>query len=246
MSAAAFDSIASRYDDLWTRSPVGRLQRGAVWRRIDALFSPGDSVLDLGCGTGEDALHLMERGIRVCAIDTSPQMAHLAGERGVDARVLAIEHINQLEGRFDGALSDFGALNCVEGLDSVALALARLIRPGGYFVACTIGRFCLREVFHYTARLDFRSAVRRFLGPKVWSRTGLHVVYPSVRQTVAAFRPHFALVDWTGVGLLIPPSYITGIADSTLSRLDSLDRRLAHRPVLRGWCDHRLLTFRRT
>lgn len=246
MSAAAFDSIAPRYDDLWNRSPVGRLQRAAVWRRVDALFHPGDSVLDLGCGTGEDALHLMKRGIRVTAIDASPQMVRLARERGVDARLLQIEDINQLKPGFEGVLSDFGAMNCVEHLDRLGRTLAALIRPRGHFLACTIGRFCLWETLHYTARLEFQSARRRFRGEAAWSRTGLHVFYPLVRQLAAAFRPYFALVDWTGVGLFVPPSYVTGIADSTLARLDSLDRRLAHRPVLRGCCDHRLLTFQRT
>ncbi len=44
---AAFDRIARDYDDLWTRTGTGRLQREAVWRYIDRLFSPGDHVLDL-------------------------------------------------------------------------------------------------------------------------------------------------------------------------------------------------------
>lgn len=245
MSAAAFDSIAPRYDDLWTRSPVGRLQRAAVWRRVDPLFNRGDSVLDLGCGTGEDALHLIGRGIRVCAIDTSPRMVHMARERGVNARVLQIEDIDQVEARFDGALSNFGAMNCVEHLDRVARALASLIRPGGYFIVCTIGRFCLRETLHYTARLEFPSAIRRFRGQTLWPRTGLRLFYPSVHQLATAFRSYFSLIDWIGVGLFVPPSYITGIADSALTRLDSLDRRLAHRRVLRGCCDHRLVIFRR-
>jgi len=71
------------------------------------------------------------------------------------------------------------------------------------------------------------------------------VFYPSIRQLAAPFRPHFALVDWPGVGLFVPPSYITGIGDASLARLDKLDRRLARCRVLRGWCDDRLLTLGR-
>ncbi len=52
VAGAAFDRIASRYDELWTCSPVGRLQREAVWRRLDKLFNDGNTLLDLGCGTG--------------------------------------------------------------------------------------------------------------------------------------------------------------------------------------------------
>ena len=38
------------------------------------LFQPGDQVLELGCGTGEDAIWLAKRGVRVLATDGSPAM----------------------------------------------------------------------------------------------------------------------------------------------------------------------------
>ena len=31
----AFDSLAAKYDDLFTRSMIGRAQRGAVWEVAD-------------------------------------------------------------------------------------------------------------------------------------------------------------------------------------------------------------------
>ena len=83
-----FDEIAPRYDEVWTRSPIGRLQRDAVWRRLDDLFHPGEKLLDLGCGTGEDALHFMSRGMQVSGIDASPEMVRIARGRGVDANVV--------------------------------------------------------------------------------------------------------------------------------------------------------------
>ena len=64
---AAFDKLAMRYDELWTHSPVGRLERDEVWRCIKRLFRPGDRLLDLGCGTGEDAVHLERLGVTVSA-----------------------------------------------------------------------------------------------------------------------------------------------------------------------------------
>src|ERR1700674_4183250 len=114
ISSMTFDAIAPRYDELWTRSPVGRLQRDAVWRRLDDLFRPGEKLLDLGCGTGEDALHFMSRGMEVSAIDASSEMVRIASERGVDAKVLAIEDLERVSGCFDGVISNFGAMNCVE------------------------------------------------------------------------------------------------------------------------------------
>ena len=82
---AAFDRLASRYDELWTSSPNGRVQREAVWRRIDGLFRPGDHILDLGCGIGDDAVHFMSRGVEVLGIDASAEMVRIARSRGVEA-----------------------------------------------------------------------------------------------------------------------------------------------------------------
>ena len=111
--SAAFDQLASEYDRVWTRSAVGHLQREAVWRHIGALFEPGLSILDLGCGTGEDAVRLMQAGLRVRAIDASGEMVRIARARGVDAEILSIEDCSLLYESFDGILSNFGALNCV-------------------------------------------------------------------------------------------------------------------------------------
>ena len=69
-SASAFDELAEVYDADFTNTLLGTLLRDAVWRRIDRLFAAGDRVLDLGCGTGADAVHLAERGVRVMAIPT--------------------------------------------------------------------------------------------------------------------------------------------------------------------------------
>ena len=54
---------------VFTESRLGELLRQAVWRRLDDVFRPGDRVLELDCGTGEDAVHLARRGVRVLATD---------------------------------------------------------------------------------------------------------------------------------------------------------------------------------
>ena len=136
MADGAFNALAARYDELWSRSTIGRLQREAVWRRLDTLFRPGDSLLDLGCGPGDDALHFMHSGMRVRAIDSSSEMVRIARGRGVDATRLAIEELRGLKGVFDGAISNFGPLNCIRSLDRIRGPLARLIRPGGYLALC--------------------------------------------------------------------------------------------------------------
>jgi SAM-dependent methyltransferase len=73
-----FDPLAPTYDADFTQSPIARYLRGRVHRRLDALFQPGDYALELGCGTGEDALYLASRGVRVLATDASDAMLDAA------------------------------------------------------------------------------------------------------------------------------------------------------------------------
>jgi ubiquinone/menaquinone biosynthesis C-methylase UbiE len=240
--SAAFDRLASEYDRVWTRSAVGHLQREAVWRHIGALFEPGLSILDLGCGTGEDAARLMQAGLRVRAIDASGEMVRIARARGVDAEILSIEDCALLYESFDGVLSNFGALNCVADIESLREPLARLVRPGGYLAICVIGGFCAWETAWALLHRQPAKAFRRWR-KSVLSSLGIRVFYPSKRHLEAAFRPEFSLVKWCGIGLTVPPSYVTWLSTSLLGKLDAFDRRAAHWPVLRALSDHRLFVF---
>ena len=71
---AAFDQLAGAYDTEFTNLSATRKLRRAVWADMEAVLRAGESVLELGCGTGEDALFLAQRGLRVCACDISPAM----------------------------------------------------------------------------------------------------------------------------------------------------------------------------
>jgi ubiquinone/menaquinone biosynthesis C-methylase UbiE len=144
-AAAYFDRLAAQYDEAWTSSPAGRWQRDAVWRHVDPLIRRGDRILDLGCGTGEDALHFAELGGQVLALDVSPAMVGVARAKGVNARVLAIEDSHIFAVAFDLVFSNFGALNCIRDLSDLHATLARLVRKDGYLAVCLMGRLFILE-----------------------------------------------------------------------------------------------------
>ncbi len=183
-SAAPFDRIAGAYDALWTKSDAGRAQRDSVWRVIDRLFQPGDKILDVGCGTGEDAVHLGRRGVHVSAMDPSGEMVRIASARGVAATQLATGDLDRIRATYDGVLSDFGALNCTANLDAVATSLARLVRPGGYAVLCLMNRTCVWEMVWFSIRLRLRSAFRRL---RAWR--GFSVAWDSGALSLRARNP---------------------------------------------------------
>ena len=214
-----------------------------MWRRVDELFRPGDRLIDLGCGTGEDALHFQSLGMAVRAIDTSPGMVRIARARGVEASVLPIEDLRSVSGTFDGAISDFGALNCVADLRPVSTALARLIRPGGRFAICVMGRFCLWETLWYLLRCVPRSAFQRLRPVTTDTPQGVPVHHYSIRRLRRAFDPEFTLLEWRGIGLAVPPSYVPALPRVLYRWFGAIDRRAAHWPVLRALADHRLAVF---
>jgi ubiquinone/menaquinone biosynthesis C-methylase UbiE len=258
----AFDELAPRYDREWTDSAIGRLQRQAVWRLLDRVFAPAGQVLDLGCGTGVDAVYLARKGMTVQAIDVSPVMVAIARGRAEDeglagcltAQVLSIEDLEFLQGsrNFDGVLSNFSPLNCVADLRPVAAQLCRLVRPGGKLVFCMMTRFCLWETFSYLWRGRLRKATRRWRETRNEARVGpgenFPVYYWPAREIVSAFAPGFRLVCTEGAGIFVPPSHmgpVMGRFTRLLGGLAYIDRIVARWPGLRSMGDHNLLVFER-
>jgi ubiquinone/menaquinone biosynthesis C-methylase UbiE len=262
MYAAPFDAIAGRYDETFTTSRIGLAQRASVWKKLDKAFRSGDRILEIGCGTGVDACFLAEHGVAVVACDSSPEMVTVATQRvkatGKDSlvspRLLAAEDIAKLRNRgaFDGAFSNFGALNCVEDLPQFARDLAILLKPGATALLCWMGSCCLWEIAWYLAQGNPGKAFRRFSRRGVTARLAegatVRVHYPSVRSLVRTFAPQFHLVSFKGIGASVPPSYLEPWA-ARFPRLFDLsvraDSRLGRCPAVRAFADHILLEFRR-
>ena len=110
----AFDALAADYDASFTATPLGTLLREAVWRRLDARFAPGDRVLELACGTGEDAIHLARRGVQVTAIDASPAMVEVARRKAAAAGLEELIEVRQMDLEGSGLPPQAGAPPQVE------------------------------------------------------------------------------------------------------------------------------------
>lgn len=257
-AGAAFDRIALDYDEIFTDSLIGRAQRNAVWEVLIKNFRKNDNVLELNCGTGEDALFLADKGISVFACDASRQMIERAGQRlrNVMPRAAAVfcelptERIGELhpDPRFDGAFSNFSGLNCVADLDALASTLARLVKPGGRLVFCFSTRFCLIEILYFLARGQWLKAVRRCNGSTrvTIGDAQFSVFYPTIRRIRRTFAPDFRLYAFKGIGVTIPPSYLEGWArrhPGLFGVLCRLEGSLAALPLLRATGDHVLLCF---
>ena len=258
IAGAVFDRLAASYDHQFTQSLIGRAQRSAVWKVLLKTFHSGDHILELNCGTGEDAFFLSEQGVSALCCDASQHMIARAEQRlqhrqlpvPVAFRHLPTERIGELEpeSSFDGAFSNFSGLNCVADLASTAADLSVLVKPGGSLVLCFSTRFCLIEILHYASRGQGKKALRRCGGQAKATLGGadLTIFYPTLREVRRSFAPHFRLRSLRGVGVAIPPSYLEPWVrryPSLFRGLCRLEPVLARLPLLRISGDHMLLVF---
>jgi SAM-dependent methyltransferase len=258
---AAFDAIAGDFDERYGAWASVAAQRRAVRRELLRAFPAGSRLLELGGGTGEDALFLAAHGRQVLLTDGAPAMVEQAASKAARAgvgqalrtRCLPIETLEALadDGEsFDGAFSNFAALNCVTDLSAVAGSLARLLPRDAHALLVLFGPLPPGEIVVQLARGRPRAALRRLERGPVPARIGAHrftVTYPTPRAVARCFSPDFQLVRTRGIGVFVPPS----AAEPAISRvprvlatLEALDRVFAAPFAWLG--DHILFDFRRT
>jgi SAM-dependent methyltransferase len=257
----AFDSVAADYDGPRGNNALIQDMRGEMWRWLDATFAPGSRLIDIGCGTGLDAIRMAELGHHVTATDWSPQMVRRTGERAIRAQLtervraaaIGAHELHRLDGRgaFDGAYSNLGPLNCVPDLGEVARECARLLKPGGALVFTVIGRVCPWEIAHYLRRRQWARVKVRFakgLVPVSMNKHTIWTRYYGPREFYKAFEQHFDLSHYRGLCVFAPPPYLSWVRDRhprTYGRLWRLDRRVSGWPLLRAAGDHFLMVMRR-
>ena len=261
LDPAAFDGIAASYDADFTDSALGRILRRRVWRRLEQCFRPGQHVLELACGTGEDACHLAARGVHVTATDGSAEMTRLARVKAeqdgladrVTTQVLPLQVLvggdRPFAGTsFEGAFCNFGGINTIGQWRGLAAGLDDLVRPGSFVVLVPMSPICPWEIAWHLARNRPKDAFRR-LSRTSTARIGesrIAVWYPSAGRLRRDFKPWFRQVSVESLGLWLPPSYLGKLLSRWpnlwvgLSGLDAAGARLA-----RGVGDHYIMIMER-
>jgi SAM-dependent methyltransferase len=270
-TARAFGMAAPLYDAEHSANPVARWTRARSLASLDATFGPGDRLLELGCGTGVEAIHLASRGANIVATDAAPAMvaqleaklepggvaAHLEGR--ITPMVLPAGDVGRLVAdfehtHFDGAYSSFGPLNCEPDLGPVVDGLAQLVKPGGKVVVSLINRFCLWETAWYLAARQPGKAFRRWPGRSeatvrgAWQDERITIYYWTPRQVERAFNPYFSTVRRMALPWLVPPQYLDHLVRRSpllFRRIARLDRRLAALFPFYTIGDHFMIEFTR-
>jgi SAM-dependent methyltransferase len=263
-STLAFDRLAPGYDalahgDLFVRQ---RARAHGVFR---AYLVPGSRVLEVGCGTGLDAVFMGRLGARVLACDASEAMIERADRRIISAGLQRSVHVLHAgldslprdlnargDGRFDAVVSNFGALNCIADLAPLAAIVRSWLRPGGVLLLGLIGRWCAWEEFYFVATRRAHLVGRRRQPPPVHVEVaGIDVptFYHSVREVTHVLAPFASRDGITGLGVALPPVYLEPrwvmLPRVVREGVDLVDRAVCHLPGWNRLGDHVLLRYRR-
>lgn len=257
-----FDALALDYDRVFTESPIARLLRDRVHARLLTHFSPGSHVLELGCGTGEDARFLAAHGVAVTATDSSEAMlaaarAKLDGDPLVVLRQIDLQNLPALadpaaQPPYAGVFASFGPLNCVGEWRSLARWLAAQLAPGAVAAFGVMPPFCAWEMLWHGAHGEFAVAFRRWRQGVPFQLDGaagaIPIYYPTARRLTQHFAPYFERTYLAPLGLFLPPSDVYGVVENRprlLAGCAALERWSGSLSFLAMLADHYWIEFRR-
>ncbi len=141
-----FDALARQYDG-WFQTPRGALVLDLERDLFLTLAHPrpGETALDVGCGTGNFVLPLLQRGLQVTGVDISAEMLEVARSKLLPRypRVRLLEasvlDLPWPAGTFPLVFS----VSCLEGVDDPEQGVGEMWRvtaPGGRLVLGVLNR----------------------------------------------------------------------------------------------------------
>jgi ubiquinone/menaquinone biosynthesis C-methylase UbiE len=259
LAQSPFDILAETYDADFTLSQIGKLQREHVWKFLQTLLKTSRTplkILEINCGTGEDALKLAAMGHDVVATDASEIMIEKALQK-LAASTINRDRIEFMQcsfdelqqnftgEKFDLVFSNFGGINCINnaGITKLSNELFSITNRGAYLFLTVMSRFCLWEILYYTSKGKLSTAFRRIRKDVQFNVNGysMPVFYYSPRHLKKLFESKFKLVETHPAGLFIPPSYLEkqfSKRPQWLKRLNRWEERLGKYTIFSPLADH--------
>lgn len=254
----SFDTAAARYDQAFTHSVIGRLQRRYVREQLTKILAAHQpkKILEVNCGTGEDALWLSGQNYEVIATDISEAMIGVAKSKNPSGnpefKTVDLNEIGPYfkDEQFDLIFSNFGGLNC---LSEVQLELffknaSALLSEKGKLVLVLMPKNTLWEQFYFFSKAKFREMSRRKKDSAIANVDGESVItyYYNPNEMVRLADYYFKLGSVHPIAFFVPPSYLEPFfKDKTrlLSALDRMESTIKNRKGLSKYADHYFITL---
>jgi ubiquinone/menaquinone biosynthesis C-methylase UbiE len=256
--AFAFSKQSVIFDKLEEDNLILTWMRSQIHDHCLGFFKIGDSILELNCGTGIDAVFFAEHGMYVHATDISEgmlgELKKKVEARGIGNKI-SMQHCSFTElekvesKKFDHIFSDFGGLNCTENIEGVISRFKGLLKPGGTVTLVIMPPVCPWEIL-LALKGNFKTAFRRFKKDGADSNVeGIHFMtyYFSPARIIKAFGSDYTMAQLKGLACLVPPPYLENFPKKyprIFKMLWQSEKKLNRVSPFNQWADHFILTMK--
>lgn len=221
--ALAFDSAAEEYDFTIGNNFINTWIRKRSISELLRWTSSDHTLLEIGCGTGQEAIEISKHVKRIIATDISTKMIEILSlklkYRKLEGKIIPIkipaaeiyrvrELLPDLE--INGCYSFNGPLNCEPNIKAFAKHLWEILASPGYFICSIRNTICMSEEISHILSLQFKKLAPRRIQPIMVSVGGTDIpaFYYPPHSFAKSFEPYFELKKLIGLPALLPPAYL--------------------------------------
>ena len=254
----SFDKAALNYDTTFTNSQIGQLQRNLVYKQLSKQLDSVQNILEINCGTGEDAIWFAQQNFKITATDISQKMIDVAKSKApfnnlnfqtADINSIATTFENE---QFDLVFSNFGGLNCLSAqeLENFFKTVPSILSDKGKLVLVIMPKNTLWEQFYFLAKAQFSSVFRRKKELVFANVEGKNVPTYNYnpKDIVNLAKVNFKMLETKPIGFFVPPSYFESFFKNKkgiLKFLNSLENRIKNWSFLSKFADHYIIILQK-
>jgi ubiquinone/menaquinone biosynthesis C-methylase UbiE len=256
-----FDKIAPAYDELFTNTAIGKIQRNIISKYMDESLTANQkiNILELNCGTGEEAVYFAKKGFDVVATDVSDEMLKITTEKinkfglrdYVTTKKLDLTKPSDFnfEQKFDLVFSNFGGLNCVDkdSLKNLNVVLLNMLNDRCRIIFVIMPKYSLWDSFYFLLKIKLNKVFRRASSKPLnvnLNGGNVQTFYYSPKEIKNIFNNKFKVKNIKPVGFFIPPSFLNNFflkKKKTLRILNMLESFVSNFSFLAKFSDHYLI-----
>ncbi|MBI1266549.1 MAG: methyltransferase domain-containing protein [Cryomorphaceae bacterium] len=227
MSKPDYTDLGASYNNTRKADPF-------IAERLQTLaeMHAGGHYLDLGCGTGNYAMHFTEKGFRMVGVDPSETMLQQARANGsdLDWRLGSAESIPAEEGEFDGAIAMLTTHHWTDVQQGLK-ELRRVVKPGGRIVIFTstpeqMKGYWLNHYFPTMMQLAMLQMSTKLSLHNLIKSAGMSVIGQENYTVTANLQDHFLYVGKHNPELYFDEKIRKGISSFSMAAAEELESGL--------------------
>lgn len=252
---ADFDQAAITYDETFTHTAIGKMQRDLVYKELSKHLNSVKNILEINCGTGEDAIWFAKQNFNITATDISPKMIEVAKSKA--NLNFKVADINSITTTFDGQnfdllFSNFGGLNCLSEseLKNFFSNVNSILPEKGKLALVIMPKNTLWERFYFLAKAQFKNISRRKKERVIAQVDGENITtyYYNPKDIVNLSEANFKTIAVKPIGFFVPPSYLNGFFKNKkglLRFLNRLEQGIKNLSSLSKYADHYIIILQK-